>query len=144
MILLTLVKAVVAWLIMMLIGTNLIGLVVRGAHGAFLLLRRDSGTPELVAPMARRHGAVSAVLTVVWVILTVTYLFVLVRFWNSWLAVAGIMLMASRLPDLLREIRTGSRAGFRGMPRGPVYTLATIMSWAALPLVWYALHVGKR
>ena len=72
-------------------------------------------------------------------VLTVGYLFLLFRWGNVWLVVAGVLLMVARLPDLLHQIRTGEkklRSGVAGM-------LAAVVMWGTLPLVWYSLCVGK-
>lgn len=142
MIVLAVVRTVAAWLVMMFVGTNLIGLVVRFAciARAMSMLQTGSSTPDVVARPMNRSRVASTAMTVVLAIVIGVYFYILVHFWNALLAAAGLMVMASRLPDLLWEIRTGSKVGLRIKPRGPAYTLATVVNWTALPLIWFALR----
>jgi hypothetical protein len=86
-------------------------------------------------------GVGNAVLTWLSILAAGAYVFVLFYFWNVWLAVAACVLMASRLPDLIWEIRTGRKPARKDRPRGPIYFLASTFSWAAFVLVWYSLSV---
>lgn len=78
------------------------------------------------------------------VLLGVLYLYLLLRFWNLGVLAVAAMLMLSRLPNLLWEIRTGQKVTmvhFRSgaAPKGAVAIVATVMMWAALPLLWLFL-----
>jgi hypothetical protein len=83
--------------------------------------------------------AVNVAMTLLFVVLTVAYFFALYHFWNIGLAVSAGLVMVSRLPDLLWEIRTGKKASKASMPKGTAYIVATVLMWLALPLTWYSL-----
>ena len=53
--------------------------------------------------------------------------------------VAGAMLMVSRIPDLLVEIRTGKRITKKTMSRTPLDFFMSALDWLALPVLWFAL-----
>jgi len=139
--LLCILKALAAWVILMLVGSNLIGFIVRGLLWSppSIDAPPDSPVHEVLSGASKRMNVSNAVITFISIVLAGAYLFALYYFWNVRLAVAGGLLMASRLPDLLWEIRTGKKVGRGRRPKGAIYILATIIIWAALPLIWYAL-----
>jgi len=63
--------------------------------------------------------------------------------WNIGVAVAAAMVMFSRLPDLLYEIRTGNKIKLGSMPKNPIDYFTTFILWAALPVLWYSLYCLK-
>jgi hypothetical protein len=71
------------------------------------------------------------------VILCVAYFFVLSYWWNLGLVSAGAMIMSGRLPDLVYEIRTGTRPSKK--QQGLPYILGMVLILLSLPLTWYAL-----
>lgn len=72
------------------------------------------------------------------------YLFALYYFWNVWLAVAGVLIMVARIPDLIWEIKTDWKKGVTRTkrPKGPVYIVAGVLFFFGAPLlIWYSLCV---
>lgn len=129
---LCIVKTAVAWLLLMVIGANLIGFVVRGFFHAPPAIEAPSERVEaLFAQMNRANIA----MTLLGIALSAGYLFALFHYWNALLALAGGMLMASRIPDLLWEIKHGKPVGPKSTPKGPLYVAATLVMWGAIPLV---------
>jgi len=133
-------KAAGVWLVLALVSTNAVALVVRGL---WWRTPQVEPIPEKLRPLlqseASRMRAANIGMTLFAAVLTVGYLFLLFRWGNVWLVVAGVLLMVARLPDLLHQIRTGEkklRSGVAGM-------LAAVVMWGTLPLVWYSLCVGK-
>ena len=139
--LLCILKTVVAWVILMLVGSNLIGFIVRGLLWTSPQIDASPDSPmhEVLSGTSNRMSVGNAVITFISIVLAVAYLFALFYYWNALLAVAGGLFMAARLPDLLWEIRTGKKAERQSRPKGAIYTFATIIIWAALPIIWYAL-----
>jgi hypothetical protein len=140
-ILLSIVKALVGWLVMMLIGTNLIGFIVRG------IVRKDpmdlavaqlneSGYDSLKRE-ATRLRRVDVAITVTFVV----YLYLLFRWWTIWAVIVAIMLMVSRIPDLLWEIRTGTKVTKSNKPSGLIYTIAGTIDWVVIPILWLSIYL---
>jgi len=135
------IKVILVWGIMLFIGTNLIGLVVRGFFwssppvDAF----KDSVLEEFVTRESRRLSAANIAMTLLSLVLTAAYFFALYFFWNIGLAVSAGLIMLSRLPDLLWEIQTGIKVSKVRMPKGAVHIVAGLMLWLSLPLIWYSL-----
>jgi hypothetical protein len=135
-----LLKSVLAWAALLLVCINLTGLIVRGFF--FSPPQIDAPTDrvaELFKKESRRMTISSRVVTFFALILAVLLIWSLYYYWNIWLAVAGSMLMVSRLPDLVLEIRNGRRVTRSDAPKGMVYMLGIILDIVALPIVWYAL-----
>lgn len=137
-------KTIAAWVIMLLVGTNLIGLIVRGL---FWSPPSIDGTTDRVREVlhceSSRMSFTNAGMTFGSILVAAAYLFALFHFWNAGLALAGVIVMASRIPDLIWEIRTGRKPTRKERPRGPVYFLASTFLWASLILVWYSLCEWK-
>lgn len=86
LIFISILKAVIAWLVILYLGTNLIGMVGRGFFEKPLV----SG---------------NHIVTFVSILATVGFGFYLYYYWGILFLVAIILIMASRLPDLYWEVR---------------------------------------
>lgn len=138
-------KAAFAWLVLTLVGINLIGYVVRGFFPPALPTDTSEGRlKELLASEARRFHAANNVMTLVGIVLTAAYLFALYRYWNVALAIAAVLVMVSRLPDLLWEIKTGTKVTQENAPQSVIYYVGQLLWLLALPLTWYSLCGWKQ
>ena len=131
-------KTVAAWLVFMLVGTNLTGWVVRGFYDPLPSVE-SSAMQEIFERDLRRMRIGNVVGTLLGIIAIAAYLFGLFYVWNLLLAIAAAIPMASRIPDLIWEIRTGKKVTTRTGPKGPLAILTTIADWATIPLIWYSL-----
>jgi len=133
-------KAIIAWAILALVGTNLLGFVVRGfCERVPSVEAPDDRVAELFAHETRRMRVGSVVMTSLFLLFMFAYLVALFYFFGLGVVLAACAIMASRLPDLLWEIRTGDRVTRQNAPRGVRYIIAQIFLWGALPLLWYSL-----
>jgi hypothetical protein len=55
--------------------------------------------------------------------------------------IAGIMLMISRFPDLITEIKTGKKISNNNMPNRSIDIIFNIICWGALPVIWYSFNL---
>ena len=133
-------KSIVAWAVLTFVSTNLIGFVVRGILWSPPDVEApDERVAELFRHETRRMSVGNVAMTLLSILVTAAYLFVLFHFWNVWLAVAALLAMATRLPDLMWEIRIGERVTRRNALKGWLYVATEIVWWGTLPLIWYAL-----
>jgi hypothetical protein len=133
-------KSIVAWAVLTFVSTNLIGFVVRGILWSPPDVEApDERVAEVFRHETRRMSVANVTTTLLSILVTAAYLFVLFHFWNVWLAVAALLAMATRLPDLMWEIRSDERVTRRNAPKGWLYVAAQIVWWGTLPLIWYAL-----
>jgi len=102
-----------AWLVLTLVGTNLIGMLVRGlALNAEMKKILAKGGPtfrkvadEFYKPSEERGTNVIAL------VLIVIFLGVLYYFWNIGVVIAAVLIMAARIPDLLWDMKHGGVGG---------------------------------
>ncbi len=133
------VKTIVAWFIIMLISVNLLGYVVRG------LLWSPTSMEEEVAKIVFKDmpnrepmtPTFNFVITLVAIVFTGAFFLILYHFWNIGLVAAAGLIMLSRLPDLLWEIKNGVKVTRTIGPKlGYLFALEFLLSF---PLIWYSL-----
>ncbi len=137
---LSIIKAIGAWVLLMFIGTNIIGFIVRGFVEMSTMNRPKDDIPSTPHGEVASDRHFNRTLTFLFVAIGIAYVCVLYWVWNIGVAIAALILMVTRIPDLLREIRTGYKTTFLSMPRGPFDLFLTILDWAVLPLLWFALR----
>jgi hypothetical protein len=133
-------KSIAVWAVLMFISINLIGFVVRGILWSPPHIEVPSERmAELFRHETRRATLGSGAMTLLGILATAAYIFALFHFWNVWLAVAASVLMATRLPDLVWDIRTGKRLTRKNAPKGWIPGAAILINLATWPLIWYSL-----
>lgn len=133
-ILLCIIKSIIGYFILMLVGTNLLGMVVRGLKPSNV--RDTNGDLIEIEDISSNR---SIIMTIIFSIIAILYLFALYYYWNIGILAAGLILMVSRLPDLLFEMKTGNKLNLKNIPKRPIDIILSILSWLALPLIWYSL-----
>lgn len=133
-ILICILKSILGYFLLMFIGTNLIGLVIRGMKRSYK--KDEQGNFQIVEDITSFR---SILMTIIFSIVNILYLYGLLYYWNGGIAISGAMLMLTYIPDLLFEMRTGKKINSRNMPKKPIYIVSTAISWGALPLIWYSL-----
>lgn len=137
-VLVAIVKGLIAWLVLMLVGTNLLGFAYGGL--ASPIHAQHSDHPGLAQEVTKGR-ATAYVGGAVSLAVLVSVLFALWRF-NPGVAVAAAMLMLARLPDLQQEMQTGERTTAENQRRGGIYTVAAALNWLALVVVVVAFYLG--
>jgi hypothetical protein len=103
----------VAWLVLVYIGTNLIGMLVRGLALTYemkkILAKGSSPFRKVAAEFYKPSEEKRVTLTAL--LLIVVFLGVLYYFWNIGVVAAAVVIMAARIPDLLWEIKHGGVGG---------------------------------
>ncbi len=127
-------KAIAGYFILMFVGTNLLGIVVRGLRPTF---KKDSDG-NLVS-IVDTSSSGSVIMTILFSAISIAYFFALYHYWNIGIMTAGLILMFTRLPDLLFEIKNGVKINATNMPKKNIDVVLNIFSWLALPLIWYSL-----
>jgi hypothetical protein len=145
-------KAAVGWVVLLFLGTNLVGFLVRGlvqqAHMDEAAKRLADAYANAIPDEKKRQVALAGPRTDVLVnqgvnvaagLACLAYLGILYYLWNWLVALVGLMLLFSRTPDLLHELRTGQKVASGNMPSTPIHVAATTMMWLAIPLLWWGL-----
>lgn len=127
-------KAIGGYIILMLISTNLLGLIVRG----FVYSPKsenDKYNFESILYPKRTKIATS----IFFCLVAGGYFYGLYYYWNIGVVAAAAILMIARIPDLLFEIKTGKKITFKAIPKNAIDVICTLLFWLALPLLWYSL-----
>ena len=129
-----LIKTLVAYFIFMIVGTNLLGMVMRGLVPGYR--KDDLGNLMLVEDIS---SSKSIIMTLISLLVSAIYFFALFHYWNIGIVIAAAIMTFGRLPDLLLEMKTGEKLTQENMTRRPIDVFFTALSWATLPLIWYSL-----
>lgn len=128
-----------AWLVLLILSSNLIGFLVRGFFPRHEMTELIVASEDFTRPLREYRKKLWKVnLLALGVIFT--FLATLYYFYNFVLVLAVLMMMAARIPDLVWEIQRGRELQIRDMRRPVFWKLSTILSWASLPVIWYALY----
>jgi hypothetical protein len=122
----------------MLVGTNLLGIMMRSLQSIF---KKNSEATS--ASLVNISSTNSITMIILLSLISVAYFYALYHFLNIGIMTAGLLLMFTRLPDLLFEIKTGKKINSTNMPKKPIYVICSILAWLALPLIWYSLYYSK-
>ena len=130
-------KSILGYLVLMWVGTNLLGMIVRGILPTY---KKDADGNLQLAMDVKSSGGI--VITIVFCVIAIIYFYALYHYWNIGIVVAAAMLIVSRIPDLIFEMRTGEKFTMKNrknMPNRPIDFICNLLSWGALPLIWYSL-----
>jgi len=130
----SIIKAIIGYVIIIFAGTNLIGIIVRGIIPSYK--KDETGNLTLVEDLTSVR---SIIITVFSFLLCIAYFYALYHYWNIGVVIAAVIVMFSRLPDLLFEMKTSEKINFRNMPIRPIDVICNVLFWVALPLIWYSL-----
>jgi len=72
-------------------------------------------------------------------VLIFIFLAILFYFWNLGLVIAALMLMASRIPDVIWEMKSSRSLELEDMKKPKLWLLTTLLAWASMPVVWYSI-----
>lgn len=139
MMIVVLIKTVASWFVLAFIGTNMIGMIVRGFSPLFYINPEKYGH-DFIKQEAVKGNRINRNITITWIILVVVFFCLLLRYLHPGIAVAAAMLMASRIPDLVWEIRHGQKFDRNNPPKGTMYIIATLLLWGALPVLFLAFY----
>lgn len=127
---LSIVAAVISYIVLLIISINLVGIVVDG------LVPSDPKYQEVEENISEPK---SITVTILFCFIIIVYLFVLYNFLNIGTVISALMLIISRIPVSVIESRTGHKINLRTRPTRSIDLLCIILGWMALPVVWYSL-----
>lgn len=82
-------------------------------------------------------------ITIVSAVAGIGFIYVIYQY-IGWIAALAILLtIISRLPDLLWEIRNGRKITRTNSPQGLLYIATGVLSWVDIPLLWWACFTSS-
>jgi hypothetical protein len=131
-ILILIVKTVIAYLVIMFLSTNLLGFFVRG------IIPSVQGDINGYLIETDIKSTKSIMLTISSFLIILIYIFFLYEYFNYGMALAAIIIMIARLPDLLMEMKTGDKKAYKSASKKPIGILTSAMTWGVFPLIYYS------
>lgn len=122
----SIILGVIGYFILMVVGTNLIGLFVRG-----FFVKEETGENATFSDHT---------LTLIAFLANIAFLFCLYKYINVWAFVAALLLISSRIPDLIWEIKHKQKITRDNMPKEPKDYLLSMLDWIALPISVIAVY----
>lgn len=114
--------SIISYIILIILSSTILGMIVRGINKPSFL-----------------RTTMDYVLSIIFLIVAMVYLYALYFFWNIGLFAAGLILIAVRVPDLRYEMKTGEKSNTKNMRKRPIDIIFSIIGWLVLILVWYSL-----
>lgn len=138
--------SIISYFVLMYLSINLLGLCVRGLFTNPELYRLKSEGHEFIKKEIEKSERADKWLNIVAFVLIILYLYLLFRFLNIWVMLVAIILMATRLPDLIWEIKHGKKLTkneVRNLPHNGSFYIISFLDWAMLPALFYFLFYFK-
>lgn len=134
------------YLILMYISVNVLGFLVRGlfVNPKLDKIKDKPEVHEFIKNEIKKSQRADQWINIIALILFISFFYVLFHFWNIGIVLAAIIIMGSRIPDLLWEIKHGkkmTRANAKLLPKNTLYYISAWIDWVvALPLVYFSLY----
>lgn len=132
--------SVVFFFILMYLSVNLLGLFVRGLFPKLELDRIKKEGLEHIKHNIKEYQHQQIRITIIALILNITFFYLLFRIWNIGVVIAAIIIMAGRLPDLLWDIEHGKKTDPKLMKKNALYYISAFLPWLAFPVLYYSLY----
>lgn len=132
---------IIGYFVLLYLSVNLLGFLVRGLFTDPELDRLKKKSHDFIKREIEKSERADKWINILALILIVGYFFVLVHFWNWGVAAVALILILSRLPGLLWEIKHGKRAVSKNLKISSFYFVDIILMWSAFPLLYYFLYL---
>jgi len=127
----------VGWFVLMWLSTNIIGMVVRG------FFEQTPKAPDDDHPFIKNEykklGRSRVFVELISWALLLGFLLLVYWYLHIFVFLAAIMLMFSRIPDLIWEIKHGKKITRTDAPKGGIYTVGTLLDFASVPALWWGI-----
>ncbi len=143
MIIVQILISIVFYFILMLLSINLIGLLVRGLFTNPELKKLKSEGYDFINQEIEKDERANKWLTLIVFLGIIGYIYATFHFWNIGVTAVALLLMLSRIPDLLKEIKTGkkiTKSFAWSTPKTALLYIATFLDIVALPALYYFLY----
>lgn len=127
----------------MYVATNLVGMIVRGFFRNTNLeeMKQNKDTHDFIKKEIAKDNKADNVTTVIFIIITIAFIYIVYQYTNYWVLTGVLLMMLSRVPDLVWEIKTGKKVTRNDGPTGGTYSLTDITMLIAFPVVWWGIFI---
>lgn len=131
--------SIIFYFVLMYLSVNLLGFFVRGLFANPELDKLESEGSDFVKGEIKKSKRADKWINILGLILIIVYAYLLFYFWNIGVMAAAVILMATRLPDLLWEIKHGRKID-KSAPKNALSYITTILGWCMLPALYYFVY----
>ncbi len=137
-----LILSIILSFVLLYVTINLTGMVVRGffRNATLEKLKNDEKAHSFIKTEIDRNNRVDDAITVVFAIISISYLYLLYRFFSFGVVVAVLIIVVARVPDLVWEIKNGRKVTRSDGPKGGIHSITGIMGAISLLLLWWLLY----
>jgi len=135
-VILSIIKTVVGYFILLYLSINLLGMIVRGFYDKI----DNSEIAPILHNEVKKLNRASNFTTIIFILFAIGYYYLLNHFWGIGVVLSAAMLMLGRLQDLLWEIHNGRKVTANDRPKGILSILSTALDWGAFIVLWFALY----
>lgn len=132
--------SVILYFILMYLSVNLLGLFVRGLFSNPELDKLKLEGDGFIKNEIQKSQRADVWINIIALILIAAYLYILFHFWNIGVVAVAIVIMITRLPDLLWEIKHGKKITLKSIPKNTLSYITAILDWAMLPALFYCIY----
>ncbi len=140
MIIIHILISIVFYFVLMWLSVNLLGFLVRGFFVDPKLEKLKLEGHEFIKQEIEKNQRTNKWINIIAFLLIIGYLYATFHFWNIGITVIALILIITRLPDLLWEIKTGKKITLYTMPKNALGYITTFFDWLALPTLYYFLY----
>jgi hypothetical protein len=139
----SIVVSIVGYLVLLYISVYLTGMVVRG------LFVQDTDFEDFLKKGKPRPYTKSGIstgdqidkrMTILFSVISILFLYLLFRFLNVWAVISALVIIFSRIPDLVWEIKNGKKVTVGKRPKGGIYLVTDILNLTSPFLFWWSVY----
>jgi hypothetical protein len=135
--------SVVFYLVLLYLSINLLGFFVRGLFPDPELDRLKLEAHDFIKHEIEKAQSANTKINIIALTLLVIYFYLLFHFWNIGVVIVAILMMASRFPDLLWEIKHGKKlthTDAKALPHNVLFYITSFSFLVDFPLLYYFLY----
>lgn len=128
----------------MIISVNLLGLLIRGIFSDPKLTELNETGSDFIKKEIEKSKSGDAFYITFTLLLNILFFIALYKYWNVGVVLVAGILMLSRLPDLLWELKNGRKLSMNDanlLPKNALYYMTSFSWLAEVPLLYYSLYI---
>jgi hypothetical protein len=126
-------KSLGVWIVLLFLSTNLLGMVFRGVYPTY---KKDESGNLIMTENPKTNT--NKIITIISIILCLIYLYLLFHYMGVTTSLCGFLLMITRIPDLLKEMRTGEKTTLRNIDNRPIHLILSFVRISTIVILFYS------
>lgn len=128
------IKSIITIIVLMFIGTNLVGMFFRNL---ILIFSNKNSDSKVLNEIAKEYKTTHLVNLIISLLLIIIYLFTLNYYFNYIISIVAFVFMLTRIPDLIFQIQTGEKLTKKNRPNRKIDIIFNLIDLLMIPIIWY-------